>query len=542
MLTGAVKSASTCAPIAGATVSIGRHDQPPRLEVRTDADGRWGPLDCETGEWVHFEAEGFVSKRFLSDDPPPLVRLLENRLCGYQDRLYYRAGDRITVHWHGPNAVTPRLFRHGIEKALIAEWPQQDPHSQSVPDGYFVDRGLDWTFSFEYVVPDSARPGLFSLDLTSAGGERFAIPFAVVSSKPTGSLLVLVSTTTWLAYNFWGGRSRYRSAENSLVIHPVPAPGGPTRLQRLRGAIAACLPEPLVDFIRFRILGRKAVDDSWKWRRLSVNRPFPHCDLEHDDVASPFINHLGGAEWRVLAWLEREGIEYDLAAAEQLEREPGLLDGYRAVMLNSHCEYWSREMFAELERAHEHGGVWILNIGGNSVYREVVLNDDSTMSCRGEGFAQTCADETRILAARLTLDDFSTCAPYAVQKPDHWVFEGAGIAADGVFGRESLNRDRSHDGPPEYDPGRPGTTGRLLGSGASGWETDKLSDTAPADAVVVASGMNHPRGADMVVRDAGGTRGGLLQVSSITFGGALLIDDVCSAIARNVLSRALGDG
>jgi hypothetical protein len=390
----------------------------------------------------------------------------------------------------------------------------------------------------EYSVPDSARPGIYSLDLTNRAGDRFAIPYCVVSPEPSNDLLVIASTTTWLAYNFWGGRSRYRSAENALVIHPVPPPGGPPRAARIRGRIASYLPDRLVDFIRFKLLGRQPVDDSWKWRPLSVNRPFPHCALECDDVESPFINHLAGAEWRVLAWLEREGVEYDMATAEQLQWDPKLLKPYKAVLLNTHCEYWSHEMFSELERGHKEDGVWILNIGGNSVYREVVLSEDGGMRGKGESFAETCADESAILATRLTLEDFSTCAPYAVSAPEHWVFEGTGVQIDDVFGSQSLNQDKPHEGSPIYNPGRPGVSGRLLGEGASGWETDKLSPTAPADAVIVASGLNRPRGADMVVRDPGGTRGGLLQVSSIAFGGSLLIDDICSAITKNVLARA----
>ena len=264
--------------------------------LQSDSNGRWGPIEWRTAESVRFDADGYTSKSFTSSLPPPLVRMLEDRLTGYQDRLYYRPGDLVRVYWQSSGHVTPRLYRHGINKVLITEWGLQEPQTQSIPDGYFVDGGCGWKPCLEYVIPDSARPGIFSLDLSNTAGERFAIPFTVVSSSRTTALLVLASTTTWLAYNFWGGRSRYRSAENSLVVHPVPAPGGPPAGARIRGAIASCLPASLVDFIRFRILGRKRVDDSWKWRPLSATRPFPHCALECDEVANPFINHLAGAE------------------------------------------------------------------------------------------------------------------------------------------------------------------------------------------------------------------------------------------------------
>jgi hypothetical protein len=75
--------------------------------------------------------------------------------------------------------------------------------------------------------------------------------------------------------------------------------------------------------------------------------------------------------------------------------------------------------------------------------------------------------------------------------------------------------------------------------GASGWETDKLSRQAPKDFVAVAKGLNKHGGADMVVRDPDGTRGGLFSASSVTFSGSLLIDAVCSKILKNVLGRAM---
>lgn len=74
--------------------------------------------------------------------------------------------------------------------------------------------------------------------------------------------------------------------------------------------------------------------------------------MDCDGAASSFINHLAGADRKVLAWLEREGLDYDMAAAEQLQWEPNLLAPYKAVLLNTYCEYWSREMFSELERGH----------------------------------------------------------------------------------------------------------------------------------------------------------------------------------------------
>src|ERR1019366_6701557 len=89
------------------------------------------------------------------------------------------------------------------------------------------------------------------------------------------------------------------------------------------------------------------------------------------------------------------------------------------------------------------------------------------------------------------------------------------------------------------DPSRPGESPGLDGHGASGWETDKLSDTAPRDITVIAKGLNPFGGADMVVREPQGSRGGMFSASSITFGGSLLVDGVASQLVKNVLARAM---
>src|SRR5207302_3188107 len=91
---------------------------------------------------------------------------------------------------------------------------------------------------------------------------------------------------------------------------------------------------------------------AWQCAPLSMRRPFSHSGLDADHPDGPFTNHLAGGEWRLLAWLEREGLEYDFIAGEELHACPDLLANYRAVVLNTHCEYVSKQMYAGLCRFH----------------------------------------------------------------------------------------------------------------------------------------------------------------------------------------------
>jgi hypothetical protein len=206
------------------------------------------------------------------------------------------------------------------------------------------------------------------------------------------------------------------------------------------------------------------------------------------------------------------------------------------VILNTHCEYVTKEMYAGLRDFHEQQRGWLLNLSGNSLYCEVKLTDDA-MRVIGGLFVDTCADESQLLGVRFTRNDIGTCAPFRVLKPKHWAFAGIDLPASRCFGAQSLNQDTPIT-TEQMDPSRPGESIGLAGQGASGWETDKRTDTAPRDVVTIAKGMNRFGGADMVVREPAQTRGGMFSASSITFAGCLLIDPVASQLVKNAVERA----
>ena len=331
-----------------------------------------------------------------------------------------------------------------------------------------------------------------------------------------------------------GGRSRYRNFEDSLT-------GGvssTSAVNPIKIVISRVLPKNVKKAIKKLMKKQDAEDPGWMFKKLTIKRPFVNCDLEETDPFRPFTNHLASGEWRLLAWLEREGYDYDIISGYELHTNPELLESYKALVLNTHCEYWTNEMFAGLKNFHEEKKGWILNISGNSIYREIEFFEDGSTRCTSLSFKDSCEDETQILGVRFTMDDYATCAPYRILKPNHWIFSGVPISKSKLFGGLSLNQNREVQS--QYSSGRPGMQkAGLDGVGASGWETDKVCDTTPDDVEVVAKGLNQKGGADMVVRDPNGKRGGMFSVSSLVFSGSLLIEEVCSRIVKNALNKAL---
>lgn len=535
---GTVKNASLAEPLAGADISVLDDDAVPLIELSTDHKGHFSFQQPQEASSIRIKKEGYVGKEFPIAEVGELIRLLDNRLIGYQDRLNYRPGDEIEARIHAPTVYSAILYRHGLSKEKVADLGSHPAYTQTVPDHYFVGTGLNWSSNFSYRIPQDARPGIYSLLLEAKDQEPFAIPFVVSTpeDRRTGNrLMVLCSTNNWQTYNIWGGRSRYRNFELDASDDYMKTTGP---LAELVTRIAEKLPQGLVYKVK-ELLDIEKEQPEWVYYPLTIRRPHPNCALEDERPDQPFTNHLAGGEWRVLAWLERQGIPYDICTGYELHQRTDLLSGYDAVMLSTHCEYWSKSMFEGLKQFHQQEGGWILNISGNSIYREVDFEADGSIRCLSIKFHKSVEDETQVIGVRFGESDYGTSAPYKVRKPGHWIFDGIEDIQKGTrFGETSLNRLT----PPKfnrYDPGRPGLEDGLRGKGASGWETDKLSSTAPSDFELVAKGMNRWGGADMVVREPSEHRGGVFSVSSITFGGALLSDGTCSHLLKNVLSRIM---
>ena len=533
---GVVKGGELAAPLNKVQIKVYSGDKHLKQTFTTGDDGKWKLSNLSDNDHIIFSKKNYQDKTFTASSLPKIIRLIRNQLIGYQDKLWFKAGEKIAAYVHSDQPFQAHLYRHGFQKELIQKIGDFPSHLQMLPDDHFVAKGLGWKPTFSYTVPNHVPSGLYSLYLSSDEHEPFAIPFIISPDKNdwgNSPLLILASTNNWQSYNIWGGRSRYRNYEEVSTKDFMNEPGIFTEILQ---QVGQKLPPRLVSNIR-GALGLEKKEPEWKFKRLSIRRPFSNCSLEDSTPLKPYTNHLAGGEWRVLAWLERENIDYQVISGYELHQQPEILDHYKGILLSTHCEYWTKKMYRSVKEFHQEHGLSIYNISGNTLYREIDFYEDGSHRCTSLKFKDSVEDETQLIGVRFSLADYGTCAPYKITKPSHWVFDDIPIhKRSETFGHLSLNQN-THKHSNRYDPGRPGVEFGLRGSGASGWETDKLSKNAPADFTVVARGQNPWGGAEMVVREPEGNRGAVFSVSSITFGGALLIDEVCSQIVHNALSK-----
>jgi hypothetical protein len=358
---------------------------------------------------------------------------------------------------------------------------------------------------------------LYYFHASTKSGLTFGFPWVVAPAKPQAAIAVLASNLTWNAYNSFGGRSNY--------IHADKFPSTPTVNARQE-------------------LKRYTDADHQTWGSenyapLSFDRPEPinHIDFSEeltDAIESRSACHVAPAEWRLLGWLERESFPHDLYAETQLHRGELDLSKYRVLILSTHPEYWTRNMYDRVKTWVFHEGGRLIYLGGNGLNCEVELLDNHTMVCHNTAitglwpanmggaesrFARRHESEANLLGVVFNPGGIMTGAPYRVVDESHWAFARTGLRNGDLFGVHSLHM-------------------RCPG-GASGHETDKRSASSPKNAHLIAKGTNpDDSGAEMVLFDTPG--GGMVfSAGSICYTSSVAVDEPLSQVTANVLRRFL---
>jgi N,N-dimethylformamidase len=472
---------------------------------------------------------------------PAQFRLLSDRLLGFVWPKWIVSGQAGELRLHAAREFQLSLWRYGLNvtsERLIGWFDEHGPRAnlQVLPDDDFTQTGVAWnrkgypSIPVSHIVPSLKKSGLYYFWMRDRSGEQFSFPWVVSPAAPSASIAVLACTNTWNAYNNFGGRSNY--------INPDGLPPRPTVNARL-------------DLSRFQPSAEVWSPRDDEFRPLSFDRPEPANDIfdsapwNKPSPSSPIGGRMQAGqapgEWRLLAWLEREGFEYDYYADAHLHDGTLNLSAYKVLIVPLHPEYWTRHMYLRVKHwvHHEHGK--LMYLGGNGLNCEVVLEGDS-MRClshvnsfryglggsRDENpeerydsrLHRTLESEANLLGVASSDTGIMTAAPYRVLISPHWVFDGTGLKTGDLFGEQTLH---------ERVPG-----------GASGHETDKITAHSPANVEHLARGTNPGSGGADLVYYRHENGGEVFSVGSMTWIAALFPDDKISRITRNVLDRFLG--
>jgi hypothetical protein len=357
----------------------------------------------------------------------------------------------------------------GFDVAVAREGAEYEPvwQAESVPAGDHPTpedasaNGCDWPSAIEIPVADW-RSGFYAVTLT-AGDERHDA-FLVVRPEPSdpAPIVLVLSTTTWHAYNDWAGPSLYTGGTRVSFRRPF-APGFIVKPEPIGRMMQ---PEPDREAMGFR-----------RWAR--ANRVSDWC---------------GGAGWftyerTFTRWAERNGFRVDIAVSQDLEQHPEVLESARLYVSAGHDEYWSWGMRDAFD-AFVAGGGNAAILSGNTCFWQVRFDDDHggmtgfkyradedpVLGTPDERLLTGCWSDRRIgrpetstIGLTFTRGGYARYglgAPdgpggYTVHRPEHWAFDGAGLGPGDAFGDDDAIAAYECDGcafEPDLD-GRPVPTG-----------------------------------------------------------------------------------
>ncbi|HTG47728.1 MAG TPA: N,N-dimethylformamidase beta subunit family domain-containing protein [Actinomycetota bacterium] len=295
-------------------------------------------------------------------------------------------------------------------------------------------RGCGWPAALP--IPTDGLPSGYYAVTVSAGDERADAFFAVrPDPDDPAPILLVLSTSTYDAYNDWGGPSLYTGGTRVSAERPL-APGFLVKPEPHRRKMQ---PEPDREGLWFfrwaEPLGLSVWSGGagwWNWER-------------------PFVR-----------WATANGYRLDVAISTDLERHPEVLAGHRLFVCVGHDEYWSWGMRDALD-AHTAAGGNAAILSGNTCCWQVRFEDDgramTSFKYRADEDPVVGTSQEHLLSGawwdrRIGRPETSTTGltfsrggysryglgvprasgAYTVQRPEHWVFEGTDLRYGDALG------------------------------------------------------------------------------------------------------------
>ena len=380
----------------------------------------------------------------------------------YTDRLTVRPGEAFALH---AASVSPacrlEIARVGAARQVVLSRdivvgdhptpPDADRNGCGWPAAALIEVGADWA------------SGYYDIVLTDAAGEE-AHHFVCVRAPAgaPGSRAVLVLTTNTLhAYNYWGGRSAYCDV-GALMSRRMRLPEA---MANALGVLSAQRPFPRLllappaDMPRLVNLRKRGFEEpSWAgadpaWSRAHGQSPY--------DGSAGYLNKW---EHAFVRWAEGDGIALDYLTDHDLDADPAALDPYGVVVLVGHSEYWSGPQRDAVDGFVARGGRLAI-FSGNTAFWKVRWEDGGRlMIChKWQGFeADPAAKVDPALGTHLWSHPafgrpeaettglsfifagyhrLGLCAArgqggYTVYRDSHWALEGCDLYYGDVFGDE----------------------------------------------------------------------------------------------------------
>ncbi|WP_394754580.1 N,N-dimethylformamidase beta subunit family domain-containing protein [Crenothrix sp.] len=248
---------------------------------------------------------------------------------GYADKDSVNVGQSINLYVSAIPSLNPQytinVYRLGWYGGLGARKVNASPLRNSIqqvlptPNATTGLIQANWTSPYTLAIPSTWASGIYIASLTGVWtGHTQYIPFVVRDDNRTSDYLFQTSTTTWQAYNAWGGKSLY--GFNSTNNAPA--------------------------------------------RKVSFNRPYD---------SGGGLGALTAWDINMLNFMELQGYDVTYQTDVDTHARNGLLN-HKAVLSVGHDEYWTKAMRDNFENARARG-VSLGFFGANDAYWQIRMEN-----------------------------------------------------------------------------------------------------------------------------------------------------------------------
>jgi hypothetical protein len=357
-------------------------------------------------------------------------------------------GGQVGLHLSsaGGRPVSVEVARVGQDRSVVFAHRGVEAGDHATP----IDassHGCDWPVALTVDVDPAWRSGYYEvlLEIDVDGKVRRDRAFFVVRPKVAAahaSILLVLATNTWHAYNDFGGSNLYTGGTTVALQRPMSR----GYLDKPPGA------------------GRRVTTTHPPDPQMASH--VGYLQLNH---LSPWAGSAGWPDWELpfVEWAEREGYQFDVATNADLEEHPGLLSAYRLMLSVGHDEYWSGPMRDAVEGFIAEGSN-VAFFSGNTSLWQVRLERPSPegpatamVGFKGQFKNDPCFQTDRMAELTTIWSDYLVGRPenlmtgvsftrggyhrigkrvtngagaYTVHRPDHWLFDGTGIGYGDLLG------------------------------------------------------------------------------------------------------------
>lgn len=394
---------------------------------------------------------------------------------GYCSHQSIEAGEtlQIMVSLESGDAFEIDIYRLGYYGGKGARWIHSSGplkgHKQPMPQpGERRMMHCDWKPSYEWKIPEDCLSGVYLGKLTEKGSGIQSYVIFIVKDDRRADLVFQCSDHTWQAYNRWP--SQFALYDDGK--------------------------------------------EQWYWgpnSQVSFRRPYgKYCQIFDAPLSTGSGEYLLW-EFPFAYWLEQHGYDVTYISNTDTHRDLALIMRGKAMLSVGHDEYWTMEMYQNVQRAIA-SGVSLGFFSGNAVCGRV-LWDEATRSLRRVGVfgppggthefkfmseLEHVPPYANALMGAHSTGPVTGGADWACTLEDHWIFEGTGMkkgdAIPGLVGWEwhgdpapLSGLEVVSTGPTQSAPGKPnggqytatlypGPSGNIVFNAATIWWADGLSE------------------------------------------------------------------